>query len=114
MDLRPRYEKHHHGVRITEDEASGGCGQNCQCVISMTDFLPDKAIDLMDEAASKAHAGKLWFNAAELEALEIKRKRDCVRCRIGAGADRLADLSRGKEKCVSRSSNEAAATVMLL
>ncbi len=49
--IRPRFEKHHH-VKIS-DEALKAC-------ISMSTrylnerYLPDKAIDLMDEAASKA------------------------------------------------------------
>ena len=48
--LRPRYEAHHK-VKIT-DEAIEAAAQAVQRYITDR-FLPDKAIDLIDEAASK-------------------------------------------------------------
>jgi ATP-dependent Clp protease ATP-binding subunit ClpC len=48
--LRPKYEKHH-GVKIS-DNALEACAKLSQRYISDR-FLPDKAIDLLDEAASK-------------------------------------------------------------
>ena len=54
--LRPQYEKHHH-VTITE-EGLRAAAELSQRYINDR-FLPDKAIDLMDEAASKAHVGTL-------------------------------------------------------
>ncbi len=50
--LRPRYEAHHK-VKIT-DEALAAAAELSERYISDR-FLPDKAIDLIDEAASKLH-----------------------------------------------------------
>ena len=54
--LRPQYEKHHH-VTITEDGLRAAAEFSERYINDR--FLPDKAIDLMDEAASKAHVGTL-------------------------------------------------------
>jgi len=50
--LRPRYEAHH-GVKIT-DEALYGATRLADRYITDR-YLPDKAIDVMDEAASRIH-----------------------------------------------------------
>ena len=50
--LRPRYEAHHK-IKI-DDSALVAAAQLSQRYISDR-FLPDKAIDLIDEAASKLH-----------------------------------------------------------
>lgn len=52
--LRSRYEAHHH-VKIT-DEGIQAAAEMSERYISDR-FLPDKAIDLIDEAASKVHLG---------------------------------------------------------
>jgi ATP-dependent Clp protease ATP-binding subunit ClpC len=49
--LRPAYEKHH-GVQITDEALSAAVNLSARYINDR--FLPDKAIDLMDEAASKA------------------------------------------------------------
>lgn len=54
--LRPYYEAHH-GVHIT-DEALDACVAMSTRYINDR-YLPDKAIDLMDEAASKVQLGRL-------------------------------------------------------
>ena len=54
--LRPRYEKHHH-VQITEEGIRAAAELSERYINDR--FLPDKAIDLMDEAASKAHVGNM-------------------------------------------------------
>ena len=48
--LRPRYEEHHK-VRITDDAVEAAVKLGSRYINDR--FLPDKAIDLMDEAASK-------------------------------------------------------------
>ena len=75
--LRPYYEKHH-GVQI-EDEA-------LQAAVSMSvryindRFLPDKAIDLIDEAASKVQlsgfTGKSRQPECERELAEVMRRKE--------------------------------------
>ena len=52
--LRDRYEAHHR-VRIT-DEALASAAELADRYISDR-FLPDKAIDLIDEAASRCASG---------------------------------------------------------
>ncbi|MBI4661381.1 MAG: ATP-dependent chaperone ClpB [Verrucomicrobia bacterium] len=64
--LRERYELHH-GVRI-QDAALVAAAQLSQRYISDR-FLPDKAIDLMDEAAAKLRT-EMESMPEELEALE--------------------------------------------
>ena len=85
--LRPYYEKHH-GVRMS--------------VRYINDrFLPDKAIDIIDEAASKVQLGS-YRSAPEIEALEIKirellnQKEEAIK---------LADLSMAKR--IQQEQNEA-------
>ncbi len=48
--LKDRYEKHH-GVEITEEAIRAACELSDRYITDR--FLPDKAIDLVDEAASK-------------------------------------------------------------
>ena len=73
--LRPRYEKHHH-VQITEEGIRAAAELSERYINDR--FLPDKAIDLMDEAASKAHVGnmdkpvQLEVYKQELEALDAE------------------------------------------
>ncbi len=66
--LKERYETHHH-VRI-KDEAIISAVELSQRYISER-FLPDKAIDLIDEAAAKL---RLEINSVPEELDEIKRK----------------------------------------
>ncbi|HRX96658.1 MAG TPA: ATP-dependent chaperone ClpB [Bacteroidales bacterium] len=97
--LKERYENHHH-VRI-KDEAIISAVELSQRYISDR-FLPDKAIDLIDEAASKL---RLEINSLpeELEILErkikqleiereaIKREKDDVK--LGSIKTELANLT---------------------
>jgi ATP-dependent Clp protease ATP-binding subunit ClpC len=48
--LRPRYEEHH-GLRITDEAVEAAVRLSSRYISDR--FLPDKAIDLMDEAASR-------------------------------------------------------------
>ena len=54
--LRKLYEKHHH-VEITDEGVEASVRLSARYVNDR--FLPDKAIDLMDEAASKARLGMM-------------------------------------------------------
>ena len=66
--LRPYYEKHH-GVKI-EDEALEVAVKMSQRYINDR-FLPDKAIDIIDESASKVQLAG-YQSAPELEAYEME------------------------------------------
>ncbi len=56
--LRPRYEQHHH-VEITDEGVRASAELAARYISDR--FLPDKAIDLMDEAASKVHIRSYAF-----------------------------------------------------
>lgn len=55
--LRKLYEKHHH-VQITDEGVEASVRLSARYVNDR--FLPDKAIDLMDEAAAKARLGMMY------------------------------------------------------
>ena len=88
--LRPYYEKHH-GVAI-EDSALEAAVKMSERYINDR-FLPDKAIDIIDEAASKVRLGGYRMapevDAMELELHEIQKDKE--------KAVKQADLSLAKE-----------------
>lgn len=59
--LRPRYEAHHH-VAISDEALKSAVELSARYVTDR--FMPDKAIDLMDEASSMANMD-LWLNPAQ-------------------------------------------------
>ena len=96
--LRPYYEKHH-GVRIEDEALEAAVRMSVRYINDR--FLPDKAIDIIDEAASKVQLGS-YRSAPEIEALEIKirellnQKEEAIK---------LADLSMAKR--IQQEQNEA-------
>ena len=60
--LRPAYEKHH-GVKITDEALEAAVGLSARYLPDR--FLPDKAIDLMDEACSRRRLGYLQEDTRE-------------------------------------------------
>lgn len=96
--LRPYYEKHH-GVRIEDEALEAAVRMSVRYINDR--FLPDKAIDIIDEAASKVRLGS-YRSAPEIEALEIKirellnQKEEAIK---------LADLSMAKR--IQQEQNEA-------
>ncbi|MCH5278671.1 MAG: ATP-dependent Clp protease ATP-binding subunit [Christensenellaceae bacterium] len=67
--LKSRYEAHHN-VFIGDDAVNACVEMSIRCLPDR--FLPDKAIDLMDEAASKARLGAGKGNAGELDRLRTE------------------------------------------
>ncbi len=55
--LKPSYEKHH-SVRITDKAIQAAATLSARYITDR--FLPDKAIDLIDEAASKVHIDAIY------------------------------------------------------
>ena len=53
--LKHQYEKHH-GVKITDEAMRAAVSLSVRYLNDR--FLPDKAIDLMDEASSRKHLGE--------------------------------------------------------
>jgi ATP-dependent Clp protease ATP-binding subunit ClpB len=100
--LKEKYEVHH-GVRI-EDSALIAAAKLSHRYISSR-FLPDKAIDLVDEAASslRMEMDSMPIELAEIQeritqleiektALEKEKKKDAVKKRLSEVKEDLADL----------------------
>ena len=68
VGLREYYEKHH-GVKITDESLSAAVSMSVRYIQDR--FLPDKAIDLVDEAASRI---KINSGAENSEIVSIKRR----------------------------------------
>ena len=66
--LRGQYESHHH-VTITDEAVEAAVGLSARYINDR--FLPDKAIDLMDEAAAKV---RLHVGGDPKEAAELRRE----------------------------------------
>ena len=99
--LRERYEVHH-GVRITDSALVGAAVLSNRYITER--FLPDKAIDLVDEAASRLRM-EMDSMPAELDEIERRRmqleierealrkeKDDASKARLEALERELADL----------------------
>ncbi|MFZ2654641.1 MAG: ATP-dependent Clp protease ATP-binding subunit, partial [Victivallales bacterium] len=94
--LRPRYEKHHN-VKFT-DAAMKAAARLSDRYISGR-FLPDKAIDLMDEAGARARINVMDDNPdfTKLEA-ELQKAQDAKKDAINAQKYEEAAVFRDKEK----------------
>ena len=80
--LRERYEQHHH-VKITDDALTAAAQLADRYITDR--FLPDKAIDLIDEAASRV---RLQYGSAPPELRQAKAKLAQVKKEINAVADK--------------------------
>lgn len=89
--LRDRYEAHH-GVKITDDALEAAAELSDRYITDR--FLPDKAIDLIDEAASKLRVNN-YIAPLELKTLE----------------DRLEELQQEKEEAINNQNFEKAARI---
>ncbi|MFM2105711.1 MAG: Chaperone protein ClpB 1 [Chloroflexota bacterium] len=100
--LRERYEVHH-GVRITDSALVAAATLSNRYIAER--FLPDKAIDLVDEAASRL---RMEIDSMPVELDELERRRiqleierealrketdDASKSRLGALEKELADLT---------------------
>ncbi|KMO57403.1 Clp protease ClpX, partial [Lacticaseibacillus rhamnosus] len=89
--LRPRYEAHH-GVTITDEALHEAVVLSSRYIT--TRFLPDKAIDLVDESAAKVR----------LDKANVETKADKLQ-------DELAKLVADKEDAIDHQDFETAATI---
>lgn len=89
--LRDKYEAHHN-VKITDEAIETAVNLSVRYINDR--FLPDKAIDLIDEAASKAHL-RTYTEPEELKKLQEK----------------LESVSKDKEEAVRNQKFEKAATL---
>ena len=95
--LCPQYERHHH-VTITEDGLRAAAELSERYISDR--FLPDKAIDLMDEAASKAHIGTM-DKPAQLEKMKaelLSMDEDLEEAVIAGDLQQAGEIRREKQK----------------
>jgi ATP-dependent Clp protease ATP-binding subunit ClpC len=86
--LRERYAAHHH-VTITDEALQAAARLSARYIADR--FLPDKAIDLIDEAAAKVHLANLMISPD-----------------VAATEAEIAKLERAKEEAIARNDFEAA------
>jgi ATP-dependent Clp protease ATP-binding subunit ClpB len=113
--LKPRYEDHH-GVRITDSAIVAAATLSERYIADR--FLPDKAIDLIDEAASRL---KIEIDSVPTEIDEVERRinqlkierealkketDDASRARLEALEEDLANLSEQAQELRTRWQNE--------
>lgn len=91
--LRPLYEKHH-GVRITEEAIEAAVKLSKRYINDR--FLPDKAIDLIDEAASRRQLG--YFQVPEQADALLEQYEEAVRGREEALKEGNIALAKGYNK----------------
>ncbi|MFC6201835.1 ATP-dependent Clp protease ATP-binding subunit [Lactiplantibacillus nangangensis] len=91
IGLRPRYEEHHH-VNITDEAVEQAVKLSSRYISDR--FLPDKAIDLMDEAAAKVR----------IDQMDQPTK-------LSKNQDKLADLRQQKEAAIEDQNFEEAADI---
>ncbi|WP_137624867.1 ATP-dependent Clp protease ATP-binding subunit [Lactiplantibacillus pingfangensis] len=89
--LRPRYEEHHH-VNITDEAVEQAVKLSSRYISDR--FLPDKAIDLMDEAAAKVR----------IDQMDQPTK-------LSKNQDKLAELRQQKETAIEDQDFEQAADI---
>ena len=98
--IRDKYEAHHN-VKITDDAIKTAVELSVRYINDR--FLPDKAIDLVDEAASKIRMkafeepGNLKILEDEIEAIK-KEKEEAVKAQDFEKAAMLRDIQKGKEE----------------
>ena len=94
--LRDKYEAHHN-VKITDDAIESAVKMSIRYITDR--FLPDKAIDLIDEASSKARL-KVYTEPDKLKKLEEKiekitqEKEDAIKVQDFEKAAELRDLQK--------------------
>src|SRR5687768_18405548 len=72
MGIRSRYEEHHK-VAITDEAVKASAELSARYITDR--FLPDKGIDLMDEAASRV---RLRYSTLPVEVKEAQRELDRI------------------------------------
>ena len=82
--LRPKYEQHHQ-VKITDEAIKAAVLLSSRYITDR--FLPDKAIDLVDEAASKV---RMSLSAVPIELQQMEKSLDDLLKRGKDAVDRMA------------------------
>ncbi len=102
--LKPKYEEHHKAE--FSNDAISACVKLSDRYITAR-FLPDKAIDVMDEAGSKARIGAMQRppnvkdQEAEIEALKL-RKEQAIKDQDFEGAAQLRDKEKAAKDLLEK------------
>ena len=97
--LRPKYEEHH-GLTITDEAIESAVRLSSRYISDR--FLPDKAIDLVDEAASRKRIGNLTPSEEEkalreeITRLEEEKKDAVAREAYETAGEKLAEIKKKK------------------
>nr|HDM59667.1 AAA family ATPase [Bacillota bacterium] len=92
--LRPSYEEHHN-VKITDGAIRAAANLSARYITDR--FLPDKAIDLIDEAASKAHIDAIYV-PPHIQKMESELRELEDREREAALSEKYEAAARFKQK----------------
>ena len=111
--LRPYYEKHHN-VKITDDALTAAVDMSARYVNDR--FLPDKALDVLDEAAAGVHlkdfakSDTLAENEKKLRELAAERDKALKRGRYEEASELTEEIRRvsGRSERIRRSINRTA------
>ncbi len=90
--IKQKYEVHH-GIRITDDAIIASARLSAQYIPQR--FLPDKAIDLIDEAAA---ANKIETESMPAELDELKRKITQVEIELAALKKEKSEISKNRKE----------------
>ena len=98
--LRPYYEAHH-GVRITDEALHAAVNMSTRYINDR--YLPDKAIDLIDEASSKVQLGSASIPADLAEGEEqikelLRQKEAALKCGDMVKAKEIQEIQNAKQK----------------
>jgi len=106
--IRDKYEAHHR-VKITDEALTAAVKLSARYITDR--FLPDKAIDLIDEAASKVRL-KAFTAPPDLKKLEeqverlSKEKEDAIRCQEFEKAARIRDQEQSLKNELEKAKND--------
>ena len=108
LGLRPKYEEHHH-IKISDDAVEAAVKLSARYISDR--FLPDKAIDLIDEAASKVRLAQMSESSATLQLRErleqvVKAKQAAVKQEEFEQAAKLREQEQELEKEIEQSKAE--------
>jgi ATP-dependent Clp protease ATP-binding subunit ClpC len=96
--IRPRYEAHHN-LKFTDDALTSAAHLSARYVTDR--FMPDKAIDLIDEAGSRVRLYKVpYMKDMDTQVVELREVRKRMQEAIAADKSELAASLREREKAL--------------
>lgn len=106
--LKSRYEDHHN-VRISDEAVVASVKLSDRYITNR--YLPDKALDLIDETSSRIHLNKITLpehiKQMEIEVREMEEKKNhAIEIQDYENAARLRDQERSKKEAIERNKIE--------